>query len=315
MNSLETILGEHTSPESIRAVAYHMHQLERTGAIYTSVGDLSTERIGFENADTGLTVHARWGDPSGVAAIALGTNRNFDDVKDAMSEALSIAATRSWQSFAFDLFRMPNVAQMRLYEAVRYTSTWIRLQSSGLLRDFSGSKRNIMAHVRPFHGDDVNNITQFLSRLVVDPDTGGTSSDEVARYAINMLQSFKGETSRRYLVAETHWRLPVGVIGLQPVSEMIRHYCMRVSAREIVNFYVDPHFQNEGIGSKLLKILERTLVADGCDEAVLCSTPRYAQSWPIYEHAGFELRGTIEMIHNKQVGARVYGKELTISYD
>jgi len=81
---------------------------------------------------------------------------------------------------------------------------------------------------------------------------------------------------------------------------------------EMINAYVDSlHRQGRGVGTALVRELERLARASGYTEMMLNSGPRYRQSgWEFFDRLGYERRGLAHDLYGEGQHAPVWNKFL-----
>lgn len=168
--------------------------------------------------------------------------------------------------------------------------------------------------VRPLEKRDIFPVEGYMGLIlgaVIDPETGQMNVAEVKRYIDRMKRSLTGEeTECKFFVADTGLNgNVVGVIGLNgnPSSEK-RAFCQTSNPSELINFYVNLYYKGTGAGKALIKEVEAQMKSRGATEVVLASSPRFAETWKIYDKFGYGRRGILPGKYNGQQGAQVFGK-------
>lgn len=87
-----------------------------------------------------------------------------------------------------------------------------------------------------------------------------------------------------YLIAEDSG-IVVGLIGFQPVcDEVIKFDPNGTTAAEIVSLFVRKQYINNGVGTALVKAIEKKIYQDGYRKVIIWSGPRYMDTgWDFYD--------------------------------
>jgi ribosomal protein S18 acetylase RimI-like enzyme len=171
--------------------------------------------------------------------------------------------------------------------------------------DFAGT-------VRPLRAADLPSIQRILELWVRDTPSSPPLADEIAGHLARMSNSLVEERGARYLVAVTETGEIVGVVGMRPPDVKMLPFTSTERPVEMINAYVDPHHRKGcGVGTVLVRELERLARESGFTEMVLNSGPRYRSSgWEFFDKLGYERRGLAHDLYGEGVHAPVWRKIL-----
>ncbi|MEK7602975.1 MAG: GNAT family N-acetyltransferase [Patescibacteria group bacterium] len=111
--------------------------------------------------------------------------------------------------------------------------------------------------------------------------------DEIDGVLATVKDSIDGKNDKLYVLAQDTDGNVTGMIGLMPPSDKMKSYTSG-NAVEIINAYISPDSQRQGVGTFLLEQLFTHAKDNGITEIDVNSEPRYQESgWPFWnEHFG-----------------------------
>ena len=127
-----------------------------------------------------------------------------------------------------------------------------------------------------------------------------------------MSTSLIEDSGYRYLVAVTEDGEIIGVVGMRPPSPEVLQFVSTDRPVEMINAYVDTgHRKGRGVGTALVRELERLARECGYGEMILNSGPRYRNSgWEFFDRLGYERRGLARDLYGEGDHAPVWSKIL-----
>jgi ribosomal protein S18 acetylase RimI-like enzyme len=166
--------------------------------------------------------------------------------------------------------------------------------------------------IRPLRADDLRAVEKILQVWVRDSPSSTPVAAEIGGFLASMSRSLTEERGFRYLVAVTEKEAIIGVAGMRPPSPEIRPFASTERPVEMINTYVDSlHRNGYGVGTALVRELERLARNQGYQEVIVNSGPRYRDSgWKFYDKLGYERRGMAWDLYGDGEHARVWSKVL-----
>ena len=167
--------------------------------------------------------------------------------------------------------------------------------------------------VRPLRREDLPSLKVILETWLRDRKTKELETDEVAGVLTAAEESLSGKNDRCYLVAQSQEGEVIGMIGMRsPIAEMLPH-AQTSRPTELINAYVaEAHRGGKGVGTALVRELERVAEARGFTELFLNSGPRYENTgYGFYDKLpGYRRVGTIVHMYGIDGDAPVWSKIL-----
>jgi ribosomal protein S18 acetylase RimI-like enzyme len=166
--------------------------------------------------------------------------------------------------------------------------------------------------VRQLRAADLIPVERILSLWVRESPSSPPLATEIDGYLALMSSSLAENTGYRYLVA-TAEEFVVGVVGMRPPCREMHPFVMTDRPVEMINAYVETRLrQGRGVGTALVRELERLARACGYREMVLNSGPRYRGSgWKFFDRLkDYERRGAVMDLYGPGGHAPVWGKLL-----
>lgn len=166
--------------------------------------------------------------------------------------------------------------------------------------------------IRSLRADDLAAVEGILQFWVRDSPSGAPVSEEIAEFLARMFRSLTDKCEYRYLVALTVDDAIIGVVGMHPPTPEMRPFAATERPAEMINTYVDPRYRKGyGVGTALVRELERLAREHGYSELVVSSGPRYRHSgWGFYDKIGYQRRGMAWHLYGTGEHAPVWGKIL-----
>ena len=168
--------------------------------------------------------------------------------------------------------------------------------------------------VRFIREEDVIRLQPILETWIRDRITHELLSDEVTGLMGSMRDSINGINDRIYLVAEGLDGQLAGVVGFKNPDETMRAFAETENPAELVNAYVAHDQRNgRGVGSALVRSLEKEAIRRGYTEIILNSGPRYKETgWGFYDkQPGYKRVGIAEQMYGVNGDAPVWNKVLS----
>lgn len=166
--------------------------------------------------------------------------------------------------------------------------------------------------VRPLQAADLPSVERILQIWVRDSPSSPPLTAEIAGHLARMSTSLIEDSGYRYLVAVTEDEEIIGVVGMRPPSPEVLRFVATERPVEMINAYVDTrHRKGRGVGTALVRELERLARECGHAEMVLNSGPRYRISgWEFFDKLGYERRGLARNLYGEGDHAPVWSKIL-----
>lgn len=186
----------------------------------------------------------------------------------------------------------------------------------GLVDNMEGEikiENKFKGSVRPLMATDIPHLRPILESWLRFPAMTGELLTEEVRDTIEEIQkSLTHENNKQFFVAQSSDGAVVGMMGIQPLSWVMRPFAQTVHPAEIINAYV--HFeerQGKGVGRALVKTIEDESKKQGFDELLLNSGPRYKETgWPFWQKTYGEPVGIIKNHYGPTRDAPVWRKVL-----
>jgi len=185
------------------------------------------------------------------------------------------------------------------------------------LRTSPGEQLSFGGFVRPLELTDLPELQPILEHWVVDRDSKHPLPKEVAADLLQMRESIEVGNEFQYFTAVGPNNNVVGVIGMRtpPESKLLTLPFLETNNPvELVNAYVAPDQRGgKGVGRALVSTLEQTAIAQGYDQVVLSSGPRYKDTgWGFYDRLeGYRRVGIAVGLFGPGGDAQVWKKDLT----
>lgn len=166
--------------------------------------------------------------------------------------------------------------------------------------------------VRPLQAADLPSVERILQIWVRDSPSSPPLAAEIAVHLARMSTSLIENSGHRYLVAVTEDGEIIGVVGMRPPSPEMLRFVSTDQPVEMINAYVDTsHRKGRGVGTALVRELERLAQECGYSEMLLNSGPRYRDSgWEFFDKLGYERRGLARDLYGEGDHAPVWSKIL-----
>lgn len=165
--------------------------------------------------------------------------------------------------------------------------------------------------IRPLRQDDLPAVERILQIWVRDSPSSAPVAAEIAEFLARMSGSVTEERGYRYLVAATKEATIIGVVGMQPPSPEMVPFASTERPVEMINTYVHSRQRGHGVGTALVRELERLAREHGYSEMIVNSGPRYRDSgWKFYDKLGYERRGMACDLYGDGAHAPVWSKQL-----
>lgn len=164
--------------------------------------------------------------------------------------------------------------------------------------------------VRPLKREDLPYLRRILEMWV--RWQGELLPEEVEDDMNQLRESLKGGNSR-YLVAETLDGRVVGMMGLVPEPKPeVKQHATTERPVELVRAYVDQDFRGgQGVGTALIRGIEKLAKSQGATEILLDSGPRYKESGHgFYDKQGYQRIGVNKDFYGEGGDAVVWQKLL-----
>lgn len=143
--------------------------------------------------------------------------------------------------------------------------------------------------IRPVGFSDIPTIKEIFSMWMIDEVTGNTDLDEVDHYVNFVRESIQGTKDSKkydshYMVAINEDKEIVGVVGYRKPIQKMMSYTLSNNPAEIASLYVSKEKRKKGIGTQLLKAMEKQLKKRGYKEVVVRSGKRHKKTgWGFYD--------------------------------
>jgi len=172
--------------------------------------------------------------------------------------------------------------------------------------------QDVSGDIRPLQAADLPAIERILEIWIRDSPSSPALDTEIAEYRARMAGSLSGDNGYRYLVAITEDGRIVGVVGMRPPSSEMLAFAASERPAEMINAYVETrHRKGSGVGSALVRELERLARDSGSTEMILNSGPRYRNSgWEFFDRLGYTRRGLARDLYGEGQHAPVWSKLL-----
>ena len=166
--------------------------------------------------------------------------------------------------------------------------------------------------VRPLRAEDLPAVERILQTWVRDSPSSAPVAAEIAEFLARMSGSLVDERVYRYLVAVAEDESTIGVVGTRPASPEMLPFAATERPVELINIYIDArHRKSQGVGTALVRELERRAREQGYREMILNSGPRYRDSgWEFFDRLRYERRGVARDLYGQGKHARVWSKIL-----
>lgn len=166
--------------------------------------------------------------------------------------------------------------------------------------------------IRSLQAADLPAVERILQIWVRDSPSSPPLGDEIARILARMSGSLSEERGVRYLVAATEDEQIMGVVGMRPPNPEMLQFVSTDRPVEMINAYVDTrHRKGRGVGTALVRELERLARELGYTEMLLNSGPRYRHSgWEFFDKLSYERRGLARDLYGEGQHAPVWSKIL-----
>jgi ribosomal protein S18 acetylase RimI-like enzyme len=168
--------------------------------------------------------------------------------------------------------------------------------------------------VRPLRAADLPAVERILQTWVRDSLSGAPVAAEIAEFLARMSGSLIEERVYRYLVAVEVAKVEgtIGVVGMRPANPEMLPFAATERPVELINIYIDSrHRKGRGVGTALVRELERRAREQGYGEVIVNSGPRYRDSgWEFFDKLGYERRGMARDLYGQGKHARVWSKIL-----
>ena len=178
-------------------------------------------------------------------------------------------------------------------------------------RDLS-ERRAFTGIVRPLLEHDLSSIRPILETWVRDSKTGEQIPEEIAEDLDLMRESARGESERRYFVAEENGEI-IGVIGMTKPREYMEPYVTTHNPVELINAYVaQEQAGGRGVGRALVNRVVEQARFNRNTEVILNSGPRYKDSaWGFYDRLpGFVRVGEIHGHYGESTATPVWSRKI-----
>ena len=171
---------------------------------------------------------------------------------------------------------------------------------------------NFAGSVRPLRAADLPSIERILELWVRDSPSSPPLSAEIEEHLSRMSSSLSEDRGYKYLVAATADEEIIGVVGMRPPTSEMLPFASTERPAEMINAYVDTrHRKGRGVGTALVRGLERLALECGYSEMILNSGPRYRHSgWEFFDKLGYERRDLARDLYGEGEHAPVWSKIL-----
>ncbi|MBN1162187.1 GNAT family N-acetyltransferase [Patescibacteria group bacterium] len=161
--------------------------------------------------------------------------------------------------------------------------------------------------------NDIQYLKPVLKQHIRDRDTGEVVENEVEDVISYMKGAQDAESRvRTYYVAEINDKVIGCMAYAEPDKDMRKHFGENSSKSvELLNAFVSvDHYRGKGVGKMLLKAVLHDTKSKGYEYLLVCSGPRYKQSWGFYDRFFDENTGFIKEKYGRDGDAKTWIKKL-----